>query len=387
MKKFLVIGLIVLLSFSITVEESFATHVLSENATYYQGYNALSLTDFSLRLPVTGEYKDFSQKAQKKLIDLAAHYGDNKNIDYNFELKEPVEPLSIEKSNIKNDDQINDLSFEPHPDMRINANYNENEIEDQTRIKTNFNLNYQVNSKTMIRAGYGLSSQKGWNLNSDNLKTVSENTEDESESNNDNTQDNNDSNDNSDTNDETVSDINEENSKDNTTDEENRIESEEVKKEPLFENTMNQQSSLGISYKTSDNMTVSADYIHNNEFKGTEGNSTILGVEYTDEEGKLRAKYQINKSEEKKQTITGLELDLKELATINASYKLLDPQYIKNKLNKESVWDFGLDISLSEVSTFSIGYQVIDNEITDNQLDENFDNKESNINASFQIEF
>ena len=354
LKRYLLIGLVIMLSLLITVEQGYAGYSLSENITYYYGFSALSISDFSLRLPEVDEYKSFSQKAQQKLIDLANRYGDKGNIDYNFELQQPDKPLSVSGTTSDKDTDLSKVSFTPIPEVKINANYDEEELEQQTRIKTNFNLNYQMNNKTMIRAGYGLSTQKGWNLNSDRLETVPD----------DNDQD---------SNDDITNNPNEDNdSKDDET---------------LFENEMNQESSVGISYQTSDNLTVSADYIHNKEFKGTEGKSTVFGVEYTDDEGQLKAQYQINTSEDKKQTITGLELDLKDLATITASYKLLDPQYIKNKLDKESVWDFGLDISLSEVSTFSIGYQLIDNKMTEEQLRDELGDKESNINASFKINF
>jgi hypothetical protein len=364
MKKCIFIGVLVFAFLVMTASQGYASYSLSDNITYYHGYNALSLTDISLRLPEAEAFKSFSQKAQQKLIDLAARYGDSGNVDYNFELNNSEKLLQVDNDSMNSDNsQLKRISFTPIPDVKINANYDEEELDLQTMIKSNFNLNYKMNSKTMIRAGYGLSSRKGWNLDGNNLKPIK--SDDEKQGTGDqepNTGD----------------------EPENTGDSTN---SDSRGEEAVFNNDVNQQSSFGISYQTSDNVTVSADYIHNKEFQGAEGKATILGVEYTEEEGKLKAQYQVNTSKDKKQTITGLELDLKDLATITASYKLLDPQYIKAKLNKESVWDFGLDISLSEVSTFSLGYQLIDNKIANEQLNEDLSAKESNINASFKINF
>ena len=382
---------------------------LADNHSYYYGFNALSLGDRALVLPTNGrlvnnkKQKNFSSEAQQKLFDLASQFDRvNENEGFSFNSNFVYDEVNLDRVITYNGDELESISYTPNSDIYINTDYESNIDDMESFVQTSFNLNYQLNNKTTLRAAYDLLGRKWENPNKTNDRVTKDeensnlNT-DEDNSNNleDDSEDTTSSEENNDTNvdNNTESSENEKtDSTENTTDEEkdlnnNQSDNEEKDNiEPLYNSIINQQGRVGISYKTSDNLIVSADYVKNNIFRETEGDSTVFGLEYVDNEGKLRAKYEIVHGSEKKETITGLELDLKDLASFSASYKLLDPQFIKDKLDKESTWDFGVDINLSQATIFSIDYQFTDN-LNDEESEDFLNDKESNINASFKINF
>ncbi len=340
------------------------------NHTYSElenNYNSFNLSNNILRLPVTEERsqnsKVFSQRGQEKLLNIALLYREE---DVNFSLQVPVKSMD---KNIQFNN-VNSINFEPLPDIEVNANYDQEQEGQKKKIEKNINLEYQMNERTWLRAGYLLANKEWWDI-----KQISLQKEEIGES-------------------EVFSTASEQKDGIKTDGVQQLIEAKRV-----YSLEQAHKSNFGISYKTSDRVTVSADYISGDVFTG-DTSSTILGLEYVDDQGKLRAKYKVDQGEEMKETVTGLELDLKDLVTFSASYKLLDPKLLRNQLynkqgqlnkslNEEAVWDFGVDFNLSDVSSLSIGYKLINNKESEEKGDskEDKEEKESSIKASFQIEF
>jgi len=156
----------------------------------------------------------------------------------------------------------------------------------------------------------------------------------------------------------------------------------------VYQNEMESSSSLGVAYRSSDRVTLSADFIDNNEFGNyynedweITGDSTVFGLEYNYPEGSsIRASYQIDTAEDVTQRITGLDFAFNNLATFSASYKLLDPTQLENTLiQQKTAWDLGLGFNLNEDYGVALGYELIETE------DEEED--ERKISASFEINF
>ena len=140
---------------------------------------------------------------------------------------------------------------------------------------------------------------------------------------------------------------------------------------------------VGITIRPFDNLSFSADYRQEDIFSSSSRDYAILGLEYRDSLGNLRASYQFDSFSENRQSISGLELDFLDLATLSASYKLLDLDELENRLQAE--WDLGLDLNVSDFSSLSLGYQLIDS--YSDQETEDSENQESSISASFEIRF
>ena len=319
---------------------------VSANQLHYHNHPfQLTKYDFSL-IDVEQEFKNFSPEGWEKLIDLASQYEIKNDASLSVEPLQELKSKTIaEDSNLEEIDLKNPFfNFKPLPGVFVEANYNEEEEKYKIKINTNINLKYYMNEKTLITANYNLLNKElatDYNYDIDD-EIITPPSEEELEVNDDNE----------------------------------------------FTEKKDPEGRLGVIYQTSDKMTISADYINKNIFSGTGGFATSLGVEYNDEIGQLRAKYHFDKDQEMKKTMTGLELDLNNLARFSASYKLYNPELVRTELNKESVWDIGFDVSLTDLSTLSFGYTLINNQELDQETASDFiEDKESNLEASFQIKF
>ena len=373
---------------------------LAGNNNYLEGFNALSLDTNRLFLPSDNDLiekeKNFSLEGQEKLFDLASQFDRIENSEgFSFSADLLNEEISLDRVITYDGEELKSISYSPDTQININTNYSEDLENLESLVQTSFNLNYKLNSKTTVRAAYDLLGKTWENSNKLDSREVedsdsesNESTEKDASELDDNSEDttitDDENNGNEDQSDKTNEEL--EKSDKQITGEDTSSDNETNDFQSLFNSRIDQQGSVGISYQTSNRISFSADYVKNNIFRETKGDSTIFGLEYVDEEGKLRARYEIVDGEDTQETITGLELDLKNLASFSASYTLLNPQQIRDKLNKESVWDFGVDFNLSEETSFSIDYQLKDK--SDNLENDNFlDEKESNINASFKINF
>lgn len=341
MKKifFLIIILltgVIYLSPAVTAEQEYVIYGQLD----YIPLKTYQLINYELTLP--DDVKNFlSDKAQNELLHLAALYGGNRmENEYKIldnsrqQLEDTGIPIEVKE---EKQDSIN---LYLTPEFHIDANYYEYNQEIKLEKTTNINLEYDLNNRTKIRAGIVT-----W--------------EDDSES-------------------EIINDSSKiDRWKDSST--ENNI------PEGDFNIENKASSRLGISYKTSNQVTLMADYINNDNLENDY--STILGVAYNNDKGQLTYQYQVDFGE-KKQTINGLQLDLKDLATINASYKLLDPDMLAGTKESEwdSVWDFGVGFNLNEESVLSLGYQIKNKQPEELDLDPK-EEKESNIQAKLEIKF
>jgi len=390
-RKFIYIAIIFILILAlsqVTYAQTMSPN-LAGNHNYLEGFSALRLDANKLFLPsdndLIKEEKSFSLKGQEKLFDLASQFDRVENSDgFSFSADLLDEEISLDRIITYNGEELKSISYSPDSKINITADYSEDIEELESLVQTSFNLNYKLNNKTTVRAAYDLlgktwennsivNSRDNSEIDSDNRNTDNESIDDSTSNDNDNVKEDNNQDENKEDTDE--------NSNENNSDNEGSINDNDI-----GNSMIDQQGSVGISYQTSDKISFSADYVKNNIFRETKGNSTIFGLEYVDKEGKLRARYEIIDGDERQETITGLELNLKNLASFSASYTLLNPQQIRDRLNKESVWDFGVDFNLSEETSFSIDYQLKDK--SDSLDGDNFlDEKESNINASFKINF
>jgi len=339
---------IILLLFILTGQIVHATDAYQwSDIIYYDIFDDFilySLAHYNLNLP--GEEREsFSIKSLNELHNLALLYGTGDN--------EGFTQLNITTDELKNyyiedafrlDEQIEEtkqeeavLSFNPLPGVLVNADFEESREDLELETNANVSLEYQLNNRTMIRAEYDLVNRKWWDLRRISLN------DDEAEP--------------------------------------------ELAEELFFSTEKTNQSRLGISFQTSDKMVITADYVdaifdHDQDF------TTILGVEYSDDVGTVKYQYEFGFGESR-QMVSGLELGIKDLATFNATYKLLNKDQLADQLReKESTWDFGVDFNLNERSSFSLGYQVKSNESADEELtliDPEL--MEKNIKAQLEFKF
>ncbi|MFW5718823.1 MAG: hypothetical protein ACOCW0_01140 [Halanaerobium sp.] len=337
MKKVIVLLMIILVLFSFNI--------------YAQEEETLNTENTSLEdLDLSAE-KSFSQSAREELLGIASQF-DSEDDQSLAELNFTNDEFTLTETTLDNSRHLNLLN-----DLNFDANYSQQE---DKRLETaaDFQLEYALNSRTSIRAGYSLLNEEWWDWQ--RISTQPEETE--TDDNHQNAEDP----------------AAEEESSDSTSNNVSRV----------YQNEMDSSSSLGVAYRSSDRVTLSADFIDNNEFgnyynedRDISGNSTVLGLEYNYPEGSsIRARYQIDNAEDMTQRITGVDFDFNSLATFSASYKLLDPTQLENTLNQQkTAWDLGLGLNLNEDYGVALGYELIE---TENQEEE-----ERKISASFEINF
>ncbi len=343
------------------------------NNNYNSYYRQFNLAEYELSLPEV-EIRSFSLEARRELFDIATLYGNRDSRLPSLELDRDID-LSEFRSITSVSDERNSFNLTLSPDMLLNASFNQNDEELETTRETNLSLEYWVNNKTLIRAEYDRASREWWETKKD--LTLNDDTEDSG------TPELSDFADNNELPDEIEGENEDRNNEENKPDQKEDSSDLELI-EPIYKEEKTETGRVGISYKTSDNITLSADYVDDN-FTSIEDFSTVLGVEYHVDRGALWYEYQVDHGSESKQRATGLEYGLNELATLSASYKLLDNDLITDRL-QESIWDFGLDLSLSDFSSLSIGYQLKRNEDLHLDLGDE-DEKESNIEAQLEINF
>ncbi|MFW6308760.1 MAG: hypothetical protein ACOC1S_01950 [bacterium] len=344
--KIFLIFLLVL--FTVLAVNGFTAAGIEYDPSVLEDNDPFQLIDYQFDLLKNGkELESFSDEGKDKLNDLVSQYGQGEN--------------SLSLSEEENNDfvleeglEYNRLSFEPLPNIIFETHYNKDEEEYSIDINSDLSMQYNISDNARITANYNLLDEK---LIQDDF-------------------------------DDTYTYINEKEQDINTYDVDD-----------------NPRESVGFEYNTSDNVLVSADYASNDIFSDNTY-STSVGLQYTDDAGKLTASYLLDKSEEMEEKVTGIEMDFTDLATLTASYKLYNPEVIKDQLQKESAWDLGLDLSLSELTSFSIGYELIndkaeaaensgdeledDEEDTDDNDDvsqNDKDSKKSSIEASLQFQF
>ena len=352
---------------------------LSNSDTWLQSFNGndvrqvFALDSTGLELP-DDEFRQFSDEGQEKLFKLASQFGEEQyEEDELFSMVQESEGIrdlrEVLQLNSSNDNRL-DLPF--GREAYISADQRSGETERGQESLTSFNLSYDMNPSMTIRAGIGQRSSSSWEENDNNLEIDEDDLIDDI---------NEDSN--------TVSAANLDNFNDRQnqeTDVEAARAAEEIQTQ--FVEQLTEMAQLGISYQPVSNVFVSADYISDNIFNPSGGSSTVFGLEYQDNLGNIRASYQIDNYEEMRQTITGLELDLLDLATLSTSYKLFDINSLQDTLESQGGWelDIGLDLNVTDSSRLSFGYQMLDSLNTAGEIPD-FDQVESNVQASFEIRF
>lgn len=373
MKKGILPGLIVLILFfssslasaaeNINIYDHEYLYYVYINDTFYNSYGEFSLTDYQLRLPER-EFSLFTPEAQNELLNLAALYANRTiKIDNELELTTETERRLEEALNISNSEgemELESLVLTPLPGVLVNADFKQEKEELTIEENTNISLQYWMNNRTLIRAEYDLASRKWWDVNEITLN-------DEDGTNGDNGDDD---------------------PVNGSEDPDGEDGDSGTRQEVTFNKETNEKSRLGISYKTSDRITITADYLDEGE-DGPSDFSTALGVEYTDQSGLLKYHYQIDFDEMDFSTIkkmeSGVEFGINDLAIFNTSYQLLNPTLLEDQL-KESIWDFGLDLNLNDISSLSLGYQLKSNPEQSIELNDKTE-KESNIKAQLEIKF
>lgn len=332
MKKILSITLVLLLlfSFNIFAQEAETLDVDTE------------MTEEELESLDLSQEKGFSEEGRDQLLGIASQYDSQTGID---DIEIDSTAFNLTGNGIDNNPNLQLLT-----DLTLDADYSEAVVDDKLEKETDINFEYAVSSRAFIRAGYTLANKEWWEKQPVKTNSV------ESES------------------------------------EEGNLISEDVdllsinSSESVFREEQDIRRSLGLAYSTSDQLTLSADYIENNEFQAYtgnreySGNSTVFGLQYNDKMGTIRAIYQLNLGDDVKEQITGVELDFNNLATFSAAYKLLNPEEIESALTSQTAWDLDIGVNLNEDYGLNLGYEIIDdeNEETD---------PETNISASFEINF
>lgn len=329
MKKLFVVTLVLIMLFSLSAAAQEAQTADTED----ENLESLDLS----------QEKTFSDSAREELLGIASQ----------FESSTDIDDIEIENSNFNltgNGSQQNP-GLQLLSDLNLNTDVNKQIIDDEIVNETQLQLEYTINSRALIRAGYSLANREWWEIQNTQAAAAEE-AEDQNLS------------------------INGEESAVDTN----------INTERVFKEESESSRSLGLAYQTSDRFTVSADYIENNKLNtfnsdlDLNANTTVFGLQYDDPMGTIRASYQIDLNDELIQRITGVELDFNNLATFSASYKLLDPEDLESTLKSQTAWDLGLGVTLNENYGLNLGYELIE---TEDQSEES----ERNISASFEINF
>jgi len=350
MKKIIALSIIFILlfSFNIYAQENQKLNVDEET----------NLEDLDL-----SQEKSFSQSAREELLGIASQFDseEDQNID---QLTFENGTFSLTETTLNNSQHLNILT-----DLNFDASYSQSEAK-KLETKADFQLEYALNSRTLIRAGYSLLNEEWWDVQ--NASTaVSESGEISANS----------------LDDENTT-INLEETNDNFKVDNNNPAAVNNNVRKVYQNELESSRSLGVAYKSNDRVTLSADFIDNNQFgnyydKDWEGagDSTVFGVEYSYPEGSsIRARYQVDTADDITQRITGVDFAFNNLATFSASYKLLDLNQLTNDLNQQkTAWDLGLEVNISENYGLALGYELIEGE------DE--EEAEQKIRASFEVNF
>jgi len=340
-KKALSITIILLLIFSFNVfaQQSEET-VQSEEV---QTEENLEENDLSQ------EEKGFSEEGRDQLLGIASQFDSQTDVDQ-------IE-IDTDAFDLVGDGNALNPGLELLTDLSLDADYSESLVDDKLQKETDLKFEYEISSRALIRAGYTLANKEWWEKQTVSAEgSDSESTEVEETAQN------------------------------------GELQNEDAEllsvnsSETVFRQEEDIRRSLGLAYRTSDQFTVSADFIENNDFDGYsgdqdyQGNSTVFGLQYDDSLGSIRAIYQLNMGEDVRQQITGVELDFNNLATFSASYKLLDPEEIESALSSQTAWDLGLGVNLNENYGLNLGYEIINDENEETE-------PEQNISASFEINF
>lgn len=345
MNRRIILILIIVLMFSLSLDiyaqEEFVNENLDNSIFYSPDYNSIDINDYIIRLPEKNmALKDFGSQYQNRLKELADRYGDNQNnlLDIVF---------AEEEINGENSD--NNIINEIASNVKVDLGYDQLNNKERAAVE----LNYEVDSRTSVRAGYEFH-----NINDEN----------------------------------NYNSIDDSNNKDYIG--ENNI---------LFTDGDNIDNRLGISYQTTDKIKIFADYVYNDILEKS-GESTVFGLQYNNRDSQISAEYSIINELEKQGKATGLSYQYEDLANFSASYRLLNSDDITDRLKQEKTWDFGVDFNLNKDSTFSIGLQVINAEVIqeneDSDNDDTGDDSENtqetintrneentSVEASFEIKF
>jgi hypothetical protein len=299
--------------------------------------------------------KNFSQSAREELLGIASQF-DSEEDQAIDQLSFENENFSLNETTLNNSQHLNILT-----DLNFDASYSQKEDE-KLETTANFQLEYALNSRTLIRAGYSLLNEEWWDVqnssgqasieDSNQIINDDQNIDDDFKADNDNP----------------------------------AAVNNNVRK--VYQNELESSRSLGVAYKSNDRVTLSADFIDNNQFGDyydesfeLAGDSTVFGVEYNYPEGSsIRASYQVDTADDITQRITGVDFAFNNLATFSASYKLLDLNQLTDDLNQQkTAWDLGIGVNISEDYGLALGYELIEGE------DE--EEAEKKIRASFEIDF
>lgn len=293
---------------------------------------AEKLTDQTTAELDLSQSKVFSEAARQQLLGIASQY-DNEDVfaEQNTEVEIGSKDFTIIENQIKDKQNLNLLT-----DLNFNADYSKSVIDNKLQSEADLKLEYSLNPRTLIRAGYSVINEEGWDVQRNNSAGSLASAGDKT-----------------------------------------------------YFDDLESSKSVGLAYKSTDRVTVSADFIENNEFGSyynenldVYGNSTVFGLQYDDPGGSsIRARYQVDLGDDVTQRIAGVDFAFNNLATFSASYKLLDPKAIESVLAEEkTAWDLGLGVNLNDQYGVSLGYELI-------QSKDQSEEPEKKIKASFEINF
>ncbi|MFW6237703.1 MAG: hypothetical protein ACOCZM_00850 [Bacillota bacterium] len=291
----------------------------------------------------------FAPDTREKLKDITMLFNSREEASSSEQLYLPEFELPDSVS-LSGESEEEGLSFQPLDKALLEASYREDREDTEFESETSLNLEYWMGNNTLLRAGFDQETQQwlkenGYHIDEDGYLTSPE----------------------------------------------GKVSHRKVEGEHALVEENRQSTNVGISYQTSDRMTLSADYTAGDLFNELDFSSTAFGVEYTDDLGEVRARYQIGLQEMERLMQTGLELDLKDRATLSASYRNVSIEELQERIESESFWDFGVDLSLNDISSLRLGYQLFDtseysgdNEEEDSQEEES---SGSSIQAGLEMEF
>ena len=306
-------------------------NVRAEGTNDYQSGSSLYLdSEISTELLETGS-SNFSEAGQEELQELARMFEYDERVPEQFiSLNEIDYEIPV---NEDIDSLVDDFSFRIFPGLNLEGDYNLPEDDFMIGLNPVFDLGFEVDADTMITANFeGQESLLSYNYQDGEtaLNTF-------------------------------------------------------YGADSYFPRTA---GALDISHRASSNFEISAGYSQKDIMLREDGFTTNLGLKYIDNQGQISARYLLDRDDDSLATVTGMELGFRDLATLSASYKILNPDYQGTQSEGETSWDLGLDLNLNEFSRFSIGYQHT-NEASfadDDELREN-SRSSSNIEASFKIKF
>ncbi|MFW6381758.1 MAG: hypothetical protein ACOCZ3_04355, partial [Bacillota bacterium] len=212
-----------------------------------------SLSEDALHLPdeSADNFREFSPDARQELLNMAQLYDEEEREFILNGIQQDTQEFTIDRDTFLKPVELTSVEFDSLSGVRVNADYSEDLDYSDRETETSLNLEYQMNDKTLLRAGYGLASREHWEM-----EDLEESKESQGET---------------ETDEKLAADgvkLDEDNVSLDKDEEDSRS-----RRQLVFNEEENQQGNVGVSFQTTEDLVISADYVYDESLSGNIGNS------------------------------------------------------------------------------------------------------------------